>query len=161
MKIENLVFGCRIFVDDLNDAHKRCSAVHDRSRAAKHFDALNVAEIQGRERRVECASPWHSINYQEESIEFLQAPEVRHGTGRARISAGRDFDANSVGQRAPQILRALGTQFLTGEDFNCAWNILRIFGQPRRGHFYALKNGRGFLRRLGSLRRRQRDRDAE
>src|SRR5438552_17676895 len=77
MKIENLVFGCRIFVDDLNDAHKRCSAVHDRSRAAKHFDALNVAEIQGRERRVECASPWHSINYQEESIEFLQAPEVR------------------------------------------------------------------------------------
>ena len=66
--------GPRRIVNDLDDADERGRAVHDRRRAAQHFDALDIGQIQRRQCRVEGTARRDAIDNKQEGIELAQAP---------------------------------------------------------------------------------------
>jgi len=61
--------------DHVNHADEGSRAKHDRRRAFHDLDALDVVEIQGRNRRVERATPGHTVDHEQEGVELVQSPQ--------------------------------------------------------------------------------------
>src|SRR5262249_55497092 len=83
--------GCS--VNDMDDADKRRGAVGDRRRSAQDLDALDIAQVQRRQRRVEGAAPRDVIDHQQERVELAQAPEFGNRAGWTDIRALSDDDS--------------------------------------------------------------------
>lgn len=103
-------------VDHVDHADEARRAVAHGRGALEHFDALDVRDVERRERGRERAAPRNAVDDEQERIELAQAPECGHRRGRTAVAAGRDVDACDERERGSKIVRATRLQLVAGDD---------------------------------------------
>src|SRR5206468_7913901 len=91
--------SCGGLMNHMDDADERGRAEGHGRRTAKDLDALDVAKAQGRQRRIERATPGNIVDDQQERVELAKPPELGDRSCRSRIAARCDLDARRESQR--------------------------------------------------------------
>ena len=158
----------RRFVHDVDDTDERRRAVCHRRRTPEHFDSLDVTHIERRQVRIECAAPGDVVDDEQEGVEFAKAPELRHGAGGPRITAGGDFHTGGERQRLAQVGGSDCPNHVAVDHFDRDRHVVRRLGDTGRDDLDLLLDGqwrdRRRLRRLcrgRSGRQRAADREQQ
>jgi hypothetical protein len=98
--------------DHLDDTDEGGRAVHHGSGAAQHLDALDVAEVERRDRGIEGAAPRNAVDDEEVGIELAEGPTARGRPRRVRRRRPARCRRRGELERAAQVARALVAQVL-------------------------------------------------
>src|SRR5215469_4666815 len=100
----------------LDDADEGGSAEHHWRRALHDLDALDIGKIQGCDSRIECPTPGHAVDHEQEGIELVQTPECGHCARGPGIPTGGRFDARNEAESGCHIMRVEGLYRLSRND---------------------------------------------
>ena len=132
----------------MDDADERGRAEGHGRRTAKDLDALDVAKAQGRQRRIERATPGNIVDDQQERVELAKPPELGDRSCRSRVAARCDLDARRESQRILERCRSEIPQVVARQHFNRGRHLVWRLGEARRDHFHFFRDRDRRRRRL-------------
>src|SRR5439155_20513629 len=103
-------------MNHVDHADKRRRAVHDRRGSAEDLDAIDIAEVEGRQIRIERAAPWDAVYDEQKRVELAKPPQLRHAAGGPGVAARGDRHAGHRPQRALQVARVARAQVIAVDD---------------------------------------------
>src|SRR5262249_37186438 len=90
------------------------------------------------------------VRDEQERVELLEAPELRHRGRGPGIAAGGDVHAGHERERAPQVRDPAVAQLVAADDRDVRGHAAAVFGHAGRGHLdVLLVLGRGRRGRRG------------